>query len=56
MLLSGWAPVWAASSAGAISKFPVLSGVECLTIFADCEEVGMNAADCLCRPLGGGGS
>ena len=44
VLLSGWAPVWAASSAGAISKFPVLSGVECLTIFADCEEVGMNAA------------
>ena len=44
VLLSGWAPVWAASSAGAISRLPVLSGVECLTIFADCEQVGMNAA------------
>jgi len=27
VLLSGWAPVWAATSAGAITNFPVLSGI-----------------------------
>ncbi len=26
VLLSGWAPVWASSSAGAIERFPVLGG------------------------------
>jgi hypothetical protein len=37
-------PVWAAMSAGAIRSFPVLSGVQSLTIFADPEQVGMAAA------------
>jgi putative DNA primase/helicase len=36
----GWSPVWAAGSAGAISTFPVLTGIECLTIFADADENG----------------
>ncbi|TCH97721.1 hypothetical protein EJV46_16100 [Roseococcus sp. SYP-B2431] len=31
----GWRPVWAAASAGAIARFPVLAGIEALTIFAD---------------------
>jgi hypothetical protein len=44
VLLSGWAPVWAASCAGAIASFPVLSGIEALTIFADSNDVGMEAA------------
>jgi hypothetical protein len=44
VLLSGWAPVWAASCAGAIKNFPILSGIEALTIFADSNEVGMQAA------------
>jgi hypothetical protein len=44
LLLSGWAPVWAASCAGAIETFPVLSGIEVLTIFADNDDVGMRAA------------
>ena len=35
VLVSGWAPIWAAGSAGAIAKFPLLGGIECLTIFAD---------------------
>jgi hypothetical protein len=48
VLLSGWAPVWAASCAGAIETFPILSGVESLTIFADYDEVGMNAAVTCC--------
>lgn len=38
--VAGWAPIWAACSAGAITTFPVLGGVECLTIFADADETG----------------
>lgn len=39
-----WSPVWAATSAGAVSQFPVLSGVEVLTLFADMDSAGMTAA------------
>lgn len=39
VLQSGWAPVWALGSAGAIAGFPVLPGIECLTIFADHDRV-----------------
>jgi hypothetical protein len=39
-----WRPVWAASSAGAIRSFPVLPGIEALTIFADLDCAGMEAA------------
>jgi hypothetical protein len=48
----GWHPVWGAASAGAIAQFPVLSGIEELTIFADCDAngVGQRAAQqCLQR-------
>jgi hypothetical protein len=48
VLLSGWEPVWAATSAGAIARFPVLGGIEALTIFADADPVGMRAAEA-CR-------
>lgn len=41
---SGIAPVWAALSAGAIAAFPVLSGLECLTVVADADEAGRSAA------------
>jgi hypothetical protein len=44
ILISGWAPVWAATCAGEIEKFPVLPGIEALTIFADCDVVGTEAA------------
>ena len=44
VLASGWAPVWAATSAGMIERFPVLHGIECLTIFADNDAAGMAAA------------
>lgn len=44
VLLSGWSPVWAATCAGAIKTFPVLPGIEALTIFADCDVVGTEAA------------
>jgi hypothetical protein len=35
VLLSGWAPVWVACDKDGIKKFPVLSGIDCLTIFSD---------------------
>lgn len=46
-----WAPVWAATSAGAVSRFPVLPGIECLTTFADTDAggTGMDAARTCCR-------
>ena len=37
----GWAPVWAAGSAGAIRCFPPLPGVESLTVFADHDTAGL---------------
>lgn len=40
----GWRPVWAATSAGAIARFPVLAGIEALTIFADADGPGAKAA------------
>jgi hypothetical protein len=42
--LSGWEPIWAATSAGAIVRFPVLQGIEALTIFADQDPPGLAAA------------
>jgi len=44
MAIAGWLPVWAAMSAGAIRNFPILAGIDALTIFADPEQVGMDAA------------
>ena len=37
-------PVWAAIDASNLAQFPVLHGVEALTIFADHDNVGLNAA------------
>lgn len=45
VLLSGWSPVWAATSAGAIARFPLLAGIEALTIFADADQAGQRAAE-----------
>ena len=44
VLLSGWVPVWAATSSGAIARFPLSPGIEALTIFADADEAGQRAA------------
>jgi putative DNA primase/helicase len=44
LLLHDWAPVWCATSAGGIERFPVLGGIEVLTIFADADSAGMKAA------------
>jgi putative DNA primase/helicase len=39
-ICTGWLPVWACGSAGIIRAFPVLSGIEHLTIFADADDSG----------------
>jgi hypothetical protein len=44
ILASGWSPVWAATSAGSIRRFPVLSGIDALTVFADADHAGYDAA------------
>ena len=45
ILLNGWAPVWAATSAGAIERFPVLPGIESSTVFMDEDAAGIEAAE-----------
>jgi hypothetical protein len=45
VLLSGWAPVWAATNAGGVERFPVLPGIEALTIFHDEDDAGTRAAE-----------
>lgn len=39
-----WAPVWAAASAGAVQRFPLLPGIEALSVFADGDAPGLAAA------------
>ncbi|MBR0647331.1 DUF7146 domain-containing protein, partial [Plastoroseomonas hellenica] len=48
MQRAAWSPVWAAASAGAIARFPVLEGVDALTVFADADGPGMAAARACC--------
>jgi hypothetical protein len=44
VLLAGFAPVWTATSCGAIAQFPAVPGIECLTIFHDDDDPGSAAA------------
>jgi hypothetical protein len=44
VMAGGWRPVWAAIDAGNIAAFPVLDGVESLTVFADHDPAGLKAA------------
>jgi putative DNA primase/helicase len=39
----GWRPAWALGSAHAIATFPVLGGIECLTVLAEHDDSGANA-------------
>jgi hypothetical protein len=41
---TGWRPIWALGSAGAIRTFAPIAGIEALTIFADNDETGLAAA------------
>jgi hypothetical protein len=50
VLNSGFAPVWACLSAGTMATFPVLGGIEALTVFADNDSAGAQAAEaCIAR-------
>lgn len=40
----GWRPAWSAASAGGIGRFPVLRGIESITLFADQDSAGIEAA------------
>jgi hypothetical protein len=40
----GVRPVWACGAAGTLAKFPVLGGIEALTIAADADVPGQRAA------------
>ena len=44
-----WRPVWAATCAGAVASFPVLPGLDEITIFSDCDPAGMRAAETCAR-------
>jgi hypothetical protein len=35
IMAAGWQPIWACGSLNALSAFPVLGGIEALTIFSD---------------------
>lgn len=52
IMRAGFAPIWACLSAGGIAAFPVLTGIESLTIFADHDDNGTGqgaAAKCVRR-------
>ena len=40
--LAGFRPIWAVGSAGGIAKFPVLAGIEAITILGEVEDGGAN--------------
>jgi len=44
LLMADLAPVWCCGGSGNLSSFPVLSGVECLTVAADADPPGQRAA------------
>lgn len=49
-IMHGVSPVWCCIDAGNLGAFPVLAGVECLTILVDNDDAGKRAADqCLER-------
>ncbi len=56
ILQAGWSPVWALGSAGAIERFPVLPGVEHLTLWADHDDVGLAAAKTCAQRWAGSGA
>jgi len=45
LLLADLAPVWCCGGAGNLAAFPVLGGIEALTIAADADEPGQKAAE-----------
>jgi len=57
VMATGWSPVWATLSASTMANFPVLLGIEALTLFADNDASGTGwaaATACADRWLAGG--
>lgn len=49
-MAAGFQPAWAVGSAGAIAAFPVLAGIESLTLLVDADQAGRAAAaECAAR-------
>lgn len=44
LIASGWRPIWATCGTSTMRTFPVLAGIECMTVFCDGDEPGRNAA------------
>jgi Toprim domain len=42
----GYAPAWALGSAGAIRRFPVLSGIDAITLLRESDKTGANKCAC----------
>jgi hypothetical protein len=45
----GYRPVWALGSAGEIERFPVLAGIEAITVFVENDITSSHAADVICK-------
>lgn len=44
ILAAGWGPIWSTQGTATMAAFPMLAGIEALTIFADPGEAGQKAA------------
>ncbi|MDX0212049.1 virulence-associated protein E [Sinorhizobium meliloti] len=44
LIASGWRPIWVTCGTSTMRGFPVVAGIECLTIFCDRDDPGRNAA------------
>ena len=51
----GYRPAWALGSAGAIADFPVLAGIEALTVFTENDAASTRAANAVCDRYEAGG-
>jgi phage/plasmid primase-like uncharacterized protein len=52
VMADGWTPVWASVDAGNMAAFPLLAGIESLTLFADNDASGTGrkaAEECVAR-------
>lgn len=45
VLAAGWSPIWATCGTGGMASFPVLNGIEGISIFADNDAPGLKAAE-----------
>lgn len=48
LVMAELTPVWALGGAGNLASFPVLDGIECLTVAADTGDAGQKAAAAVC--------